>query len=565
MKKVAAAVLVLALITLSTVGSFSNAAGIVSRGNATGQLKDVKYSSDGSSEAVVITARDYVDYSVMELSEPRRIVLDIYNVTAPGKQQIIQTDGKIIKRIRYAQFDTYTARVVLELGSEAEYGVEKTDTGVVLYIGEKPESTGKDETEVPPAQTVTPSAIKQTLTVHSKFKIQYAPGENGEEVTMLLSSYNKYKVTRLTVPDRLVISIPDAQYTGADKSVKVNGNQIKTIQYTKFGKSGATITLSLNAQSQYSIKEAKGSLLLTVQPPTYRNIQYYNNSDRVHFILKDAVLTEGAEFLKDLYTGTYDESGKEYSVIFPTGEADLGNGVMGINDSYLQSAEVITNPEEGTTRLVFKSNTRLEYLVFTRNPGTTSITVMKPATQKEKLVVIDAGHGGVATGAIYKTLLEKDLNLDIAKRLNTLLEKKGVKTYMLREDDSDIANYERAYIANKLNASLYLSIHNNAMDDKNFSGTMTLYCPSTSSGFSGRSFADIIHQQLLSKLKTVDRKVKERPDLIVLKATNMPAALAEVAFMTNSKDRSNLQKSAFRQKAAQALCDSVVKALAKMK
>ena len=84
MKKVAAAVLVLALITLSTVGSFSNAAGIVSRGNATGQLKDVNYSSDGSSEAVVITARDYVDYSVIELSEPRRIVLDIYNVTAPG-------------------------------------------------------------------------------------------------------------------------------------------------------------------------------------------------------------------------------------------------------------------------------------------------------------------------------------------------------------------------------------------------------------------------------------------------------------------------------------------------
>lgn len=586
MKKYAAAILALILLIVSAGSSYTYAVKNVSRGNATGLLKDVIYSFDESSEAVTINAENYVDYSFMELTNPQRIVLDIFNVGAPGRQQIVQAGGRIIKRIRYAQFDPYTARVVLEMNDESEYGVEKTATGLVLYIGEKPAGKNQEEGETTPAQatpaqttpaqtttvqttpaqTATSNAVKQTITVHSKFKIQYMPNEAGEDVAILLGSYAKYKVTRLTGPDRLVINIPNAQYTSAAKQINVNGNQIKTINYVKSGKAGASITLSLNAQSRYSVAEAKGKLLLTVQQPAYRNIEYHNNGDRVYFTLKDAVLTEGDEFLKELYAGTYDDAGKKYSLTFPTGQADLGSGIMGINDQYLQSVEVKTNHEEGTTSLTFNGTGRNSYFAYTRNsPGITAITVLKPATQTQKLVVIDAGHGGIATGAIYRKLLEKDLNLDIAKRLNTLLEKKGVKTYMLREDDSDIANYERAYIANNLNAKLFLSIHNNAMDDKSYRGTMTLYCPSNSSnGFTGKSFASIIQQKMLGTLKTVDKKIQERPDLIVLKATNMPAALAEVVFMTNSTDRSNLQRATFRQKAAQALADSVIKALTKV-
>ena len=599
MKRVASAILAVVLLIISTGSSSAYAAKMVSRGQyATGLLVNVQYSSEGSGEALVISAKNYVDYSVMELTDPQRIVLDIFNVAAPGKQQIINADGKVVKRIRYAQFDPYTARVVLEVKSETEYGTEKTETGLVLYIGEKP--TDKQEEVVIPSgeatipTVLTPSAItatpqttptkstaavtppvmaavsgtaQQNITVHSKFKIQYTAVENGEEVAFLLSNYQKYKVTRLTGPNRLLITIPNAQYTEVKKQVNINGSQLKSISYAKSGSAGVSITLNLNAQSQYSIAEAKGKLLLMIQPPVFRNITYYNNGDRVYFTLKDAVLTEGDEFLNSLYAGAYDDSGRQYTVSFSTGQTDFGSGVMGIGDSYLQSVEVRTNPEDGITRMTFNGTGKNSYFAYTRNsPGITTITVLKPAAQNQKLVVIDAGHGGIASGAIYRSLMEKDLNLDIAKRLNTLLEKKGVKTYMLREDDSDIANYERAYIANNLNAKLYLSIHNNAMDDKSYRGTMTLYCPtSINSNFTGRTFANIIHQKMLGSLKTVDRKVIERPDLIVLKATSMPAVLAEVAFMTNSTDRSNLQKSTFRQKAAQALCDSVIKALAKVK
>jgi N-acetylmuramoyl-L-alanine amidase len=133
---------------------------------------------------------------------------------------------------------------------------------------------------------------------------------------------------------------------------------------------------------------------------------------------------------------------------------------------------------------------------------------------------------------------------------------------MIRQDDSYVGLYERAYIANNLNAALFLSVHNNAMDDRSYAGTMTLYySKSSGSGFNGYKFAQIVQRNLLSKLGTIDRSVRERPNLVVLKATAMPSALAEVAFMTNESDRMNLQNEAFRMKAAEALCNAVIESL----
>jgi N-acetylmuramoyl-L-alanine amidase len=176
-------------------------------------------------------------------------------------------------------------------------------------------------------------------------------------------------------------------------------------------------------------------------------------------------------------------------------------------------------------------------------------------------VVLDAGHGGTYTGTAYGKLIEKNLNLDIARRTESLLREKGAEVYMLRSDDSNVDNYERVYIANALRASLYLSIHINGAPSKKVDGTMTLYCPTSRAGFTGKDFAGIVQKEMLSVLKTTDRGLRSRPDLIVLRETNMPAALAEVAFLTNAADRNKLSAEAFRQKAAQSLCDSVLKAL----
>ncbi len=180
----------------------------------------------------------------------------------------------------------------------------------------------------------------------------------------------------------------------------------------------------------------------------------------------------------------------------------------------------------------------------------------------DRLVVIDAGHGGTDPGAVYGNVLEKDLNLDIATRLNTLLNNQNIKTYMTRTDDSYVDLHDRAYIANSLNADLFLSIHNNA-NDQTSKGTETLYYPSDAEAgqYTSKIFAQTIQDKLVSELGTVDGELVPRPNLVVLNKTEMPAALAEIGFIDNKDDRENLLKEDFRQKAAEALCDAVIQAL----
>jgi len=106
-------------------------------------------------------------------------------------------------------------------------------------------------------------------------------------------------------------------------------------------------------------------------------------------------------------------------------------------------------------------------------------------------VVIDPGHGGRDPGAIANGLVEKNVNLDIALKLKKILDEKGVSTYMTRSSDVYPNLYYRARMANNINAHLFVSIHNNAGHSR-YSGIMTLYCPSSRQGSTGRDFAKIV-------------------------------------------------------------------------
>lgn len=546
MKKFLTAVLAIVfIISMSSISAYAEET--VNAKSNKGELKEVRYDTESGCEVIRLTVSGYKEYSSMELKDPLRIVVDFKNLTIPEEYAVIQTNGKLVERIRYAQYATTTGRVVLDVKEGYDYTVENTETGLTIYVKEK----------LPPEKLDKAKAIMFT----DNLGIRYIPGSGEEAVSLLFARHTGYSVIRLTDPDRLVITIPDAGLISTSKNVNINGSQIKSIRYGRTGKSGAVITLSTNGQYQYDFSESETELIMKLRQPSYRNIIYHNSGDRVYFELSNSKLTEGDRNLKLLYSGSYDASGRVYTVTFPSGQANLAEGRLDINDAYLQSFEVKNNGNEGTTSLIFRSAAKNSYLVYTRESGVTSITAIKPASGDQKVVVIDPGHGGSAPGAVFGKIMEKDLNLDIALRLNVLLEKKGVNTYLLRNDDSNVDNYERAYIANKLNAALYLSNHINAMGDKGFNGTMTLYCPSSAKGFTGKNFAAIVQKKLLATLKTVNRDLRSRPDLIVLRETAMPAVIAEIAFLTNSSDRAKLQSESFRQKAAQALCDAVVEAL----
>jgi N-acetylmuramoyl-L-alanine amidase len=433
----------------------------------------------------------------------------------------------------------------------------------------KPTETPKPTEVNTPTSTreATGTVIPSTTPNPGDLTVAYSKVGSRDEVSLIMPEYKDYKIVRYTDPDKIVIDIPNAKTQADQKTININSALIKNIRYSMHNANTVRVVLDVTGQPMYSADEQEGRLVIALETPAYKNITYHNSGDRVGFILPNVKLTENDANLKRLYTGNYDESRYNYTITFPSSQGNVGSGTFYINDGYLDKVVISTDASTGKTSITFEAFDEYVYNIITRsNAGNTAITLLKPAKEGEKLVVIDPGHGGFEPGAESFGTLEKNFNLDISLRLNNLLKANGINSYIIREDDSYIGLYERAYIANNLNASLFLSIHNNAFYAKE-NGTETLYYPNrtNSSGLTGKRFAQIIQSNLVSDLGMHNRGIVERPNLVVLKATTMPAALAEIAFMTNKNDFAKLQSEDFRQKSAQSLCDSVIQALSEIK
>ncbi len=181
-------------------------------------------------------------------------------------------------------------------------------------------------------------------------------------------------------------------------------------------------------------------------------------------------------------------------------------------------------------------------------------------------VVIDAGHGGIEPGAVYNGVNEKDLNLEIALKLNELLKSEGITTYMTRTGDYYVSLKDRYNYANSLNADLFISVHNNVSPNSWVSGTETLYFPTsnTSGNMNGEKLAYIIQNELTDSLGSKDLGTIPRSKLAVLRHTQMPAVIAEIGYMTSSSELKRLKSTSYQEKIAESLKNGIVKAL-KMK
>lgn len=276
-----------------------------------------------------------------------------------------------------------------------------------------------------------------------------------------------------------------------------------------------------------------------------------------------------SHFLKDPYRLVLDINDSVLTVTDKNIPVDE-NGIDQIRTSQFE-----INPDK--TRVVVDLQNPLKYNIylssdkkhlkvdFVTNESNIPIDVIDNNDKQddgEYVVVIDPGHGGSEPGAIYSSIYEKNLNLDIALRLEKLLKDKKIEVFMIRNDDSTFDLMERAPYSNSIKPDLFISIHNNAMEDSSFDGTMTLYNPNKQpDGLSNLELAKIIQNALLNKTGTTDRGVRERPGLAVLKYSDYPSILVEVAFMTNNADMLKLKDNNFKQSAAQGLCDGIVQAL----
>lgn len=183
----------------------------------------------------------------------------------------------------------------------------------------------------------------------------------------------------------------------------------------------------------------------------------------------------------------------------------------------------------------------------------------------EQIVVIDAGHGGKQPGAVKKDINEKDLNLQIVQRLKELLDEvdeEKMKVFYTRLEDSNPSLQERAEMANQLQADLFISVHNNASASGKFTdlnGTMVLYSPDEQDDSSKR-LAEICLKNVTASAGSQNKGLVKGDNIYIVRTSEVPVALIEVGYMTNTVELNNLCSAAYQKKVAQGIYNAIMEA-----
>ena len=146
----------------------------------------------------------------------------------------------------------------------------------------------------------------------------------------------------------------------------------------------------------------------------------------------------------------------------------------------------------------------------------------RPSAQ---VVVVDAGHGGSDVGATRENIYEKDITLDIAKRLEKILEKKGYNVVMTRCNDTYVSLQERVEITDKNDGDLFVSVHVNSSVTPEGNGLETHYYTPQS-----YEFAQIVHKEFASAIDSKDRGLF-KSKFYVINHTKCPSILVETGFI----------------------------------
>lgn len=220
-----------------------------------------------------------------------------------------------------------------------------------------------------------------------------------------------------------------------------------------------------------------------------------------------------------------------------------------------------------------------------------SIPLIGPGLAPIRSVVVDAGHGGHDPGATHHGLREKDLALDIARRLEAELHTHGLSVAMTRRGDEFIALSRRPHVANRMPADLFVSVHINANHNRHVSG-VEVYYPRESVVHAEAPFPPhidpdevalptttikrILWDLVLSRTRHhsarmalhICRALRNRLGVrcrgvrgarfVVLREARMPAVLVEVGYISNRPEASRLASPSYRQAIAQAIAEGIV-------
>lgn len=261
------------------------------------------------------------------------------------------------------------------------------------------------------------------------------------------------------------------------------------------------------------------------------------------------------------HTSYYDQASRVLTLGISKESVSLEKMNTEIDDSIIDviSIDTSSNPDYYLVRLQLSRGSDFEEL--TASGESTQINMrfynddLTNSAYKDKLIVIDAGHGGSDAGAVGANSLEKNLALEMSRQLRKKFEGLGFKVYMTRETDKRVSLQERTLVANKLEATVFVSVHMNSFKRKDVEGLEVLYSPN--GNLNNLGLASATHKELISALNPKNRGLVERPNLYVLRTSDMPSILVELGFISNLNEEKKLMDANYRDRAADAIAKGV--------
>lgn len=461
--------------------------------------------------------------------DDQKIVLDFYGAKSSLPGEITKTNSDIVTGIRTATHenngDSFT-RVVFDLSGKKDY-------------------------------EVTQSADKKNITISfgktTVDKISAVHNQNKDIITIGGTGSFGASVAMTADPQKIVVTIPNCQSNLSDKINTAD------LQYVLDGKvdtsKGNTVELVLAVEDlvQYSYREENQNLILEIYPTTLKNMRYDKNANVLYLDKKDKIDTGSVKF-EDHYLDGY------FDVTLPGDyESDYGYGTYDVKGTVVENIEVST--KGGNTTFRFKQN-RISAYEVTDEGDSYAIRVKNPKEVYDKVLLLDAGHGGKDPGTSGNGMQEKNLNLTIAQKIAQKLQGSGIKVYMTRDSDVYPENSTRAKTANDI-ADLMVSIHMNS-GPETANGTETLYqvhANDNGARLTSKQLAEILQGKVVSATGNTNRGAKLWTDVLILNRTTVPSVIVEVIFITNTGDALKISNPAYQDQVAQAIADGIQEAV----
>ena len=509
-------------------------------------------------------------------SEPDRLVFDIYNAELKSRKKSFNLDNGAIKQVKVAQFEKDIVRIVIQSDDRALLHKIKIDNiGQTIYFN---------------------LSVNLTKVEDVKFKNgnPYIEADHPINVRSLI----------LESPERLVIDLIGAYLRSS--SLKVNlSTGYESIKVSQFNKSTVRIVLAGGKDyEQREIKLSSNERELCVVGPDSDDVKVVpilkdkllnmNLIDRKEkatvFIVESSkdidykflYLKKPERFVVDLVDVAFEESLRANQFRETTyvsnvrfGLATLGKPVTRIvfdlkkdglkanitKSSNNKSLTVVIAPENNDKTEVNEKSASLEKenaLAGDEENSNLDLGGLPSHRKLEKKVVLDAGHGGYDPGASYGGHDEKDITLSITRKVQNILEAKGVKVFLTRSEDRFISLAERVEISKSINPNLFVSVHVNALaTNPSMDGLQTYYYSSK-----GYQVAKVMHKEILDGVGMPNRNIRKAA-FWVCKYTKAPSVLLELGFMTNKNERKKLITDKYQDKLAKSVAAGIIKYLNK--